>query len=442
MLWKHQTEALEFINRRKKGILYAGMGTGKTLAALTWLEQFGGPCLVLTPKSAIPVWKEDAQRFGTKKQPILLNKGTSKDKTVLMRAVNNAIFVVNYETARLLPLRKVRWAAVVADECQRLGTHNSKQTLALTRMQYDVPHKLAMTGTLWHDGPGKLYSIMRWLYPQIDANPNRHPYTRTWGSWQDYLRRFAQTYEVQPGVWVVVSWRNLEQIARDVDKHVLKIEASQVLDLPPVVERTYSANLQGKARRAYTQLAQDRIAEIDDLTALAPHELTKIIRLAQLATNGVLVTDDGEHHELNGLQERLRVFDMLIDGLGGLPCVVFTRFKKDIELLEKRAHNPAFLTGDRNTLEKWRRGDCQILLANIEAGSEGVRLERAHHTIFWSVGYSAASYWQARARTHRAGQEAGTVFYHHIVSSGTIDEEIYKVLRRKNKTQERLDTCV
>jgi SNF2 family DNA or RNA helicase len=417
------------------------MGTGKTLAALKWLEDKPGPCLVLCPKAALSVWAEDAARFQLGVRIHTLSNGTSRDKTACLYEVAQpgAVIVVNYETARLLPLQKIKWAAVVADECQRLGTHNSKQTLALTRMLAGAPYKLAMTGTLWHDSPSKLYSIMRWLYPQI---PKRgHPYTRTWGRYNDYLQRFAKTYEISRGVYGVAYWRGLDQIAQDVRPFVLQIRADDVLDLPPIVERTYTVKMTGKVQRAYRDLSKERIAHVGDLTALAPHELTKLTRLAQLANNGTLVADDGQERTLDGLQARYEVFDELLSALGGAPVVVFTRWRKDVEQLAKRAkaYGVSRLTGDTDTLATWQAGGTQVLLANLAAGSEGVRLERAAHIIFWSVGYSAGQYAQAIARCRRAGQKAKTIYISHIVTQGSTDELIYRALRSKDRGRVTLD---
>jgi SNF2 family DNA or RNA helicase len=441
VLWQHQKQIVNHANKRKRSVIYAGMGTGKTLAALKWLEQFDGPCLVLTPKAALPVWAEDAQRFKTGKALLTLDKGNANHKANIVSQCDggNVVIVVNYETARLLPLEQIEWSAVVADECQKLGTHNSKQTIALTRKLAHVPNKLAMTGTLWHDSPQKLYSIMRFLYPQVDPNPRKHPYTRTWGTYNEYLNRFAYTYEISRGVYGITGWRNLRQIASDVKRFVLSIRADDVLDLPPVVERTHKAKLRGQAADAYKQLRKDRIAQVGDLTALAPHELTKLTRLAQLAANATLVADDGQEHMLNGLNDRLAIFDELVSSLGGKPCVVFTRFNNDVKLLEERLETVSYLTGERNSLSEWQGGKTQTLLANINAGSAGVRLERAAHIIFWSVGYSAEQYAQAVARCRRAGQIAKTIYVNHIVSEKTIDEMIYRLLARKGKTQAELD---
>lgn len=49
--------------------------------------------------------------------------------------------------------------------------------------------------------------------------------------------------------------------------------------------------------------------------------------------------------------------------------------------------------------------------------------------------WSLELYQQTNARLWRQGQMADTVIIHHLVSVGTIDEDIMKVLESKDRTQ-------
>lgn len=49
--------------------------------------------------------------------------------------------------------------------------------------------------------------------------------------------------------------------------------------------------------------------------------------------------------------------------------------------------------------------------------------------------WSLELYQQTNARLWRQGQQSETVVIHHLVSVGTIDEDIMKVLKMKDKTQ-------
>jgi SNF2 family DNA or RNA helicase len=372
---------------------------------------------------------------------LILNKGTSKHKASLIHSIPpgfNYVVIVNYETARLLPLNQYAWAAVVLDEGHRIGQYNSKQTLALTTMLADVPRKCIMTGTPWNDGYERLYSMVRFLDPVLPKHG--HPRSKIFGHRNDFLKNYCHTYEMSRGIHIINGYKNTDDLATKISPFTLQIKAADVLDLPDVVERVYRVPLTGAVKRAYKSLEKESAIDLgNDQYLTTSHLLTKTIRLQQLATSGLMVSDDGNEVVFKGIEQRLKTLQMLLDDIHG-PVVVFTRFKRDVQLIEKATKEHLhYLTGDIDTHNDWRQGYGRILVANIGAGSEGVRLERAAHIIFWSVGYSNTSFEQAKARVIRAGQTSNTVWLHYIVSEDTIDEKIYKTLAGKNTNKRRLD---
>jgi len=157
---------------------------------------------------------------------------------------------------------------------------------------------------------------------------------------------------------------------------------------------------------------------------------------------GLMVGDDKRETVFAGIEHRVNTLKMLVDSIHE-PIVIFTRFTRDVEIIRKAIKEPIHsLTGYVDNHDEWRNGKGRILVANIGAGSEGVRLERARHMIFWSVGYSNTQFEQAKARIIRAGQKSKTVWLHYIVSENTIDETIYKTLAGKNEDKNRLDGLI
>lgn len=63
-------------------------------------------------------------------------------------------------------------------------------------------------------------------------------------------------------------------------------------------------------------------------------------------------------------------------------------------------------------------------------------------TLVWfSLTWSLELYQQTNARLYRQGQK-DTVVIHHLITKNTIDEDIIKSLKRKDKTQEALMKAV
>ena len=61
--------------------------------------------------------------------------------------------------------------------------------------------------------------------------------------------------------------------------------------------------------------------------------------------------------------------------------------------------------------------------------------------MWFGLTWSLELYQQTNARLHRQGQTE-TVVIHHIIAKDTIDEDVMKALRRKEKTQSDLIDAV
>ena len=87
---------------------------------------------------------------------------------------------------------------------------------------------------------------------------------------------------------------------------------------------------------------------------------------------------------------------------------------------------------------------AQIPAAIIHPASagHGLNLQSGGSTLIWfGLTWSLELYQQTNARLHRQGQK-DTVIIHHIIAKGTIDEQVMKALRKKEKTQDALIDAV
>jgi SNF2 family DNA or RNA helicase len=114
--------------------------------------------------------------------------------------------------------------------------------------------------------------------------------------------------------------------------------------------------------------------------------------------------------------------------------VVFCVFKHDLDVIRDvtlKAKRKYFeLSGRANTKEEWDKTEGAVIGVQIQAGSEGVDLTKAHHAIYYSIPHSLAQYRQSMARLYRPGQEHQVSFYH-LVAEDTVEENMYSSLERK-----------
>ena len=77
------------------------------------------------------------------------------------------------------------------------------------------------------------------------------------------------------------------------------------------------------------------------------------------------------------------------------------------------------------------------------AGGAGLNLQSGgNHLVWFGMTWSLELYQQTIARLWRQGQKARTVIVQHIVTAGTIDENILKALEQKEMTQAALVNAV
>lgn len=449
-LWQHQRRMLDFSNfgsAEDYTLLYAGMSSGKTLVGLEYARQFEGLKLVLAPAAALQVWNADYASFYANPDFELhvMNEGSSVQKfeklQALQRRKANAIIVLSYETAARIPLNVLNFSAAIADEVQRLGSHNGVQSMKIAAELANVPHKVAMSGTIYHDGYERLYGITRFLDCYVPASKSAHPQSRIFNHWNDFLRDYCKTF-LKGYTPIIIGYRNVEKLAAKIKPFTLVIKTEDVVALPPYTERVYKVPLSPKVRKVYDSIEADGVATVEGATLLAPHVLTRTIRLQQIASAGVLVGEDGSEVCFD-MTPRLDVLSNILEDLDELPCVIFTKYTREVELITERLSKMGVsynvLTGSLNQYEAWKDGESRVLVANLSAGSESVRLERAAHLIRWSVGYSLKEFVQANGRIRRYGQKSATVHYHSIVTEDTVDEQLYEVLRAKSLDVSELD---
>jgi len=90
----------------------------------------------------------------------------------------------------------------------------------------------------------------------------------------------------------------------------------------------------------------------------------------------------------------------------------------------------AELSGESNDLAAWQAGNATIIGVQIQSGGAGIDLSRAAYCFYYSLGFSLGEYEQSLARLRRPGQTR-CVRYYHLVTTGTVDEQVYAALSER-----------
>ena len=435
--WKHQCEGYSFANGRAAGLLSMGMGSGKTKTVIDVVQNNLAPrstfVLILCPASVLGVWRREFRLFCAVPHDVLVldkKQTVAKKVEAAERFCNRphggiVAVVMNYEASirpeMLKWITDRTWHTVISDESHRLKTVTSKTSKAAAGLTSEF--KWALTGTAFHNSPLDIYGQFQFLDPGL-LDP----------SWS----RFRNTYAVSGpfGANHIVSYKNLEELAQRIAPMTFEVKTADLdLNLPPVQHVRQELNLPPKTMALYYKLEQELIADLHGGEVItAPNALVKLLRLQQLTSGHVKPDDSDSIMEVDSPKEGA-LLDLL-DGMGGSPCVVFCKFKHDLDIVRRSAEKMGLEYGEVSGRHKCLTSDAKmpegidVLGVQIASGGVGIDLTAAHYGVYFSVGHSLGDYEQSVARLDRPGQLHPVTFYH-LVCTGTVDVAVYAALEDK-----------
>lgn len=470
--FKHQcaayTEAMQLFQSGGSGYGYFfEMGCGKSLTAVAtagqlYLEEKIKSVLVVAPLSVIPVWPREFKDYaGFPFSVTVLDDSSRKKKTDKLRAAGETaglqVVAINYESCWRLEdaLLAFGFDMVIADEGQRIKDPLSKQSKALHRLGDAARFKLDLTGTPVSNSPLDYFSQYRFM--------DRNIFGDSWYAFRNHYAFMGQGTNHATGKTYsqVVGYRNLGELVSKVHAIAYRVTKVQALDLPEQLDETLYATFEPKAAKAYRDLVNYSITELDNLPAVTTqHVITQLLRLSQICGGFIKLDTEGYESDPNAGKllpistAKIKLFTELLSDLmavEGKKVVVFARFTAEIELLkaaiEKQVGEEHYRVID-GSVPKTIRGayvedfqktpEIRVFLAQIQTAGLGITLTAADTTIYYSTDFSYAAYEQSRARTHRIGQKNNCT-YVHLVIKDTVDEKILDALKQKKSIA---DLCV
>ena len=214
--------------------------------------------------------------------------------------------------------------------------------------------------------------------------------------------------------------------------------------MPDLISREYTVYLDEDEKQKYKDLQYDFVLDIDEDDVTVANAAVLSNKLSQLA-NGAIYTDESKK-VIEVHNKKLEALEDIIESANGKPLLVAYWFKHDLtrikELLCRLGVTFACLDSSES-ITKWNNKELQVGLIHPASAGHGLNLQDGGSTLVWfGLTWSLELYQQTNARLWRQGQSDSTVVIQHIVTEGTIDEDILKALERKDKTQESLINAV
>lgn len=436
----YQQHCIEQILKVKKLGLFLDMGLGKTVTTLTAVKELKynrfqvRRVLIIAPKKvAEGTWTKEAAKWDHTK--MLRVSPVLGSQTKRIRALNTPadLYIINRENVVwLVDYYRNAWPfdMVVVDESSSFKSHSAKRFKALASVGSYIDRLVELTGTpspnglddLWAqvfllDGGerlGKRYTQFRERYFQPDKRG---------------ADGMVYSYEVKPG--------SEGSILERISDICISMKAEDYLQLPDITYHEIPVELDSKASKAYYEMEREMVLALpedeEEINVTSAAALSN--KLLQLA-NGAVYDEDHSVHEVHGC--KVEAFMELIESLQGKPALVFYNFQHDRTRILKALEKTGLRVRELKTTQDeddWNARKIDILLTHPASSAYGLNLQQGgNHVIWFGLTWNYELYTQANKRLHRQGQEE-KVIIHHLICSGTRDEDVMEALKRKDDVQ-------
>lgn len=434
---EYQQYATNYILEHPICCLMLDCGMGKTVITLTalWdlvLDSFdSGRVLIIAPKRvAQTVWAQEIDKWehltGLKAVRVL---GSEKERRLAM-AQQSSLYIINRENLVWL-IQNYRWNfdTVIVDELSSFKSNRSQRFKALKSVRPKISRIVGLTGT-------PAANSLLDLWPEMYVLDMGQRLGRFIGGFRDRFfqpdkrnREIIYSYKPRPGAE--------EQIHNLISDICISMRAVDYLQMPELIENRITVEMSDKEKLTYHQLAKELVTSLDGETLDAVNAAALSGKLQQMA-NGAVYGD--ERKVLKFHDRKLDALEDLIEAANGKPMLVAYWFNHDHDRIHER-----FQVRDIDTeqdIADWNAGKIPVALIHPASAGHGLNLQSGGCTIVWfSVTWSLELYQQLNDRLWRQGQKH-TVVIHHLLTGGTIDEDIMKALHERDVSQSALIAAV
>lgn len=435
----YQRYATDFIINNPISAVLLEMGLGKSVISLSainelMLDYFDvSRTLVIAPlRVAISTWPEEIKKWDHLKYlSYSVVTGSEKERLDALKKPAH-IYVINRENVDWLITKSgFKWFfdMVVIDELSSFKSYQAKRFKSLLKARPKVKRIVGLTGTPSSNGLMDLWAEFRLLDMGERLGRYITHYRQNFFIPDKRNQQIIFSYKPKDGAEKVIY-----QLISDI---TISMKSKDFLKMPECIMNEVVVSLSEKEQKLYDSLKKDMVLSIEDEEIDAINAAALSSKLLQMA-NGAVYNDDKESIHIH--DRKLDALEDLIEGANGKPVLIAYWFKHDLTRIKERFDVREIKTG--KDITDWNEGQIPIAIIHPASAGHGLNLQLGGSTLIWfSLTWSLELYQQTNARLYRQGQK-DTVVIHHIVSKGTIDEDVMKALKAKEKMQDALINSV
>lgn len=428
---EYQVFATNFIIDHPSSAVFLEYGLGKSVITLSAIEQLMfdyfsvNRVLVIAPlRVARNTWPDEIGKWdhlSDLRYSVVIGTEAER-KAALARKAD--IYLINRENVDWLITKsgyRFDFDMVVLDELSSFKSAKAKRFKSLMKVRPRIKRIVGLTGT-----PGNLMD----LWPEFRLLDQGQRLGRYIGAYRtrffDPDKRNQQmifSYKPKPG-----AEKDIYQLISDM---TISMKSLDYLKMPDCVINEVKVSLSEDEREVYDEMRKEMVLDLNGEEIDAVNAAALSGKLLQMA-NGAIYTEDKETVVIH--DQKLEALEELIEEANGKPVLVAYWFKHDLERIKSRIKVREIKT-DKD-IRDWNDGKIPVGLIHPASAGHGLNLQAGGSTLIWlGLTWSLELYQQTNARLWRQGQKE-TVVIHHIIAKDTIDEDVMRSLKLKEKTQD------
>ena len=428
----YQDEAADFLYENDKAMILAPVGAGKTAITLTAIaamikDGHAKRFLVVAPKRVCTdVWPVELPKWAPTLK-LNLAVGSPLDR---LRAIDKSsdIVVINYDNLQWLADYGVAgFDAVVFDELTRLKNPSGARFKALHKVIDQFAIRWGLTGSFTSNGLEDVFGQCKIINEKLLG--------RSKGAFmQQHFILINRDY----GEWMPKKGA-LQTVMQKIKPATYLLEPGEYSDtLPPlnVVEVRSVMNM-----THYEKMKRDFVVEFGgDERAIAANAAVVTGKLQQMSSGFVYQTEKQALDQPGKFATKQTAIwfsphkfdrlDELLEENQHANTIIAYMYQEELAEI-KRRYSKVVTLDDAGAIERWNRGEVELLAVHPKSAGHGLNLQYGGaHIVFLSLPWSLELYEQTIGRLHRSGQTK-TVWCYIMMTTKTVDEKILGALKDK-----------
>lgn len=432
---EYQTYATNFILEHPVAAVLLEMGLGKSVITLTaiyelMLNRFEvEKVLVIAPlRVARDTWPAEIEKWehlaGLTYSVAI---GTEEERLAALRRPAH-LYLINRENVDWLITKSgipFDFDMVVIDELSSFKSHAAKRFKSLLKVRPTVKRMVGLTGTPSSNGLMDLWAEFRILDMGQRLGRYITHYRNNFFVPDKRNQQMIFSYKPRAGAE--------DAIYRLISDITISMKSADFLKMPECIINEVPVALSEKEWSVYQALKEDMVVDLKDEEIDAVNAAVLSGKLLQMA-NGAVYNEEKDIIHIH--EQKLDALEDLIEGANGKPVLVAYWYNHDLQRIKERFSVREIKTSQ--DIKDWNNGDIPVAVIHPASAGHGLNIQFGGSTIIWfGLTWSLELYQQTNARLWRQGQKS-TVVIHHIIAKDTIDEDVMKALRKKEKIQSAL----